>query len=40
MLGADLVFFNTGMAGPQLADMIEDEELHVVVHDETSLPSV
>jgi fatty-acyl-CoA synthase len=33
MIGADLILLNTGMAGPQLADVIGAEELDLVVHD-------
>jgi fatty-acyl-CoA synthase len=34
MLGADLVFLNTGFAGPQLADVAARESLAVVLHDD------
>jgi acyl-CoA synthetase (AMP-forming)/AMP-acid ligase II len=33
-LGADLVFLNTGFAGPQLADVAESHELAVVLYDD------
>ncbi|HVE25047.1 MAG TPA: AMP-binding protein [Sporichthya sp.] len=32
-LGADLVFLNTGLAGPQLADVVEAERVSVLIHD-------
>jgi fatty-acyl-CoA synthase len=32
--GADLVLLNTGFAGPQLADVVEHEQIEVVVHDD------
>jgi fatty-acyl-CoA synthase len=34
MLGADLVFLNTGFAGPQLADVAARESLAVILHDD------
>jgi fatty-acyl-CoA synthase len=34
MLGADLVFLNTGLAVPQLAEVVGTEGVDVVVHDE------
>lgn len=33
-VGADLVFLNTGFAGPQLADVVEHEGVRVVIHDD------
>ena len=33
-LGADLVFLNTGFAGPQLADVVAAEGIDVVLHDD------
>ncbi len=33
-LGADLVFLNTGFAGPQLADVVDSETIDVVLHDD------
>ena len=33
-LGADLVFLNTGLAGPQLADVVEAEQVSVLIHDD------
>ena len=33
-LGADLVFLNTGFAGPQFADVVAAEGIGVVVHDD------
>ncbi len=32
--GADLVLLNTGFAGPQLADVIDDEGIDIVIHDD------
>ncbi|MEJ7800996.1 MAG: AMP-binding protein, partial [Ilumatobacter sp.] len=32
--GADLVLLNTGFAGPQLADAIDDEGIDIVIHDD------
>jgi fatty-acyl-CoA synthase len=34
MLGADLVFLNTGFAAPQLADVADREALAVILHDD------
>ena len=31
--GADVVFLNTGFAGPQLADVVASEQIDVVIHD-------
>lgn len=33
-LGADIVYLNTGFAGPQLADVVEHERVGVVLHDD------
>ena len=33
-LGADMVFLNTGFAGPQLADVVEQEGIDTVLHDD------
>jgi fatty-acyl-CoA synthase len=33
-LGADIVYLNTGFAGPQLADVIEREGVDLVIHDD------
>jgi fatty-acyl-CoA synthase len=33
-LGADLVFLNTGFAGPQLADVVASEGIDTVLHDD------
>ena len=32
--GADVVFLNTGFAGPQLADVVASEHIDVVIHDD------
>ena len=34
MLGVDLVFLNTGLAGPQLAEVVAAEGIALVLHDE------
>ena len=34
MLGADLVFLNTGLAAPQLAEVIASERITLVLHDD------
>ncbi|MET0327030.1 MAG: AMP-binding protein, partial [Ilumatobacteraceae bacterium] len=33
-LGADMVFLNTGFAGPQLADVVAQEGIDTVLHDD------
>jgi fatty-acyl-CoA synthase len=33
-VGADLVFLNTGFAGPQLSDVAADEHLAIILHDD------
>lgn len=40
MVGADVVFLNTGFAGPQLAAVIADEGITVVIHDDEFAPLV
>jgi len=39
-LGADIVYLNTGFAGPQLADVVTNEGIDVVLHDDEDGPDV
>lgn len=39
-LGADIVYLNTGFAGPQLADVVDHEGIDVVLHDDEFAPLV
>ena len=38
MLGSDIVLLNTAMAPPQLADIVADEDLTIVLHDDDFAP--
>ncbi len=37
-LGADVVYLNTGFAGPQLADVVERERVDTLLHDDVMAP--
>ncbi|MET0579663.1 MAG: AMP-binding protein, partial [Ilumatobacteraceae bacterium] len=39
-LGADVVYLNTGFAGPQLADVVEREGVDTILHDDEFTPIV
>ncbi len=39
-LGADIVYLNTGFAGPQLADVVEREGIDTILHDDGFTPIV
>ena len=39
-LGTDIVYLNTGFAGPQLADVVVHEGIDTVLHDDEFAPIV